>query len=80
MQKKLTRGVIEGLKTTGKSDLYVGDTMVMELGVRVKPSGSQAYVVQYRQGGGRQSKSVRLTRDSLSSVSLDDARRAARTQ
>ena len=79
MQKKLTREVIEGLKAKGKSDLFVWDTIVMGLGVRVKPSGSKAYVVQYRQGGGRQSKSVRLTIDSLSSISLDDARKAART-
>lgn len=79
MRKKLTRELIEGLVAKEKSDLFVWDTTVMGLGVRVKPSGSKSYIVQYRQGGGRHSKSVRLTIDNLSSITLDDARKAART-
>ncbi len=38
MRKKLTRDVIEGLSARDKSDLFVWDTTVMGLGVRVKPS------------------------------------------
>ena len=78
-RKKLTRDVIEGLAARDKSDLFVRDTTVMGLGVRVKPGGSKSFIVQYRQGGGRHSKSVRLTIDSLSSIILDEARKVART-
>ncbi len=78
MRTKLTREVIEKIRPT-KGDLFVWDTMVMGFGVRIKPTGAKAYVVQYRQGSGRHSKSVRLTIDSVASISLDDARRAART-
>ena len=78
MRTKLTREVIDKLQPA-KGDLFVWDTMVMGLGVRIKPSGTKAFVVQYRQGSGRHSKSVRLTVDSVASISLEDARRSART-
>jgi len=79
MRAKLTREAITRIRAHPKRDVFVWDTSVMGLGVRVKPTGSKAYVVQYRMGSGRNSKSVRLTIDSFSSISLDDARKAART-
>jgi len=79
MRTKLTRDLIGSLKPAVANDVFAWDTAVVGLGVRVKPSGTKSYVVQYRMGAGRGSKSVRITIDDVTSVSLEDARKVARS-
>jgi integrase len=79
VKAKLTRDLIAKLAPPrSKKDAFVWDTAVIGLGVRAKSTGGKAYVVHYRQGSGRASKSVRITIDSVSSITLDDARKNAR--
>jgi integrase len=58
-------------------EFTVMDTEVPELGARVRQSGARSYVVRYRLGGRRHGER-RVTIGSTESVSLGDARRAAR--
>ena len=48
MKAKLTKRFIENLAAEGSRDLWVWDTELPGFGVRVKPSGVKAYVLQYR--------------------------------
>lgn len=74
---KLTKELVAKLGTCGE-DKIVWDTVVVGMGVRVRASGHMPNVVQYREGSGRASKSVRIALDDVASVSLDDARKAAK--
>jgi hypothetical protein len=53
------------------------DSTVVGMGIRMRASGYMTYVVQYRLGTGRHSKSVRVTLDDAASVNLDEARKVA---
>jgi integrase len=77
MRGKLTNDSVHRLSPASK-DYFLWDSIVMGLGVRVKASGAKAFVVQYRRGSGRSSTTVRITIDRVGSISLDDARKAAR--
>jgi integrase len=78
MQGKLTKELLSKIQTEGK-ELIMWDTLVVGLGARARSSGNVSFVVQYRKGSGRRSRSVRLTLDSIRSMSLDDARKTARS-
>ncbi len=77
MRMKLTKEFLAKLAVCGE-DKIVWDTVAVGMGVRVRASGHMTYVVQYRAGSGRASKSVRISLDDVASVSLDDARKAAK--
>ena len=77
MRAKLTKENITELASE-KVNKIVWDSTVVGMGIRMRASGHMTYVVQYRLGTGRHSKSVRVTLDDVASVNLDDARKAAK--
>jgi len=70
---KLTKQTISNL-ATGNRDKVIWDTSLPGFGVRVKPSGVKAYVLQYRNRHGR---SKRLTLGRVGQITLDQARKEA---
>jgi len=61
MQAKLTKRTVDASAATA-SDLWVWDTEIKGFGLRVRPNGRKAYVVEYRPGdGGRQAQKRRYT-------------------
>jgi hypothetical protein len=50
---KLTRRFLDALKPRANADLFVWDSALVGFGVRVKPSGAAAFLVQYRTPQGR---------------------------
>ena len=75
MKAKLTKRFIENLAAEGSRDLWVWDTELPSFGVRVKPSGVKAYVLQYRNMR-RQSRKITIGRRGV--LTLEEARRVAR--
>ncbi len=71
---KLTKRIVETLKP-GTGDVFAWDDELRGFGVRVKPSGTRAYLVQYRTQHGR---SRRLTIGQHGRLTVDQARREAR--
>ncbi|WP_413992440.1 tyrosine-type recombinase/integrase [Labrys okinawensis] len=47
---KLTKSVVDALQHEDGRDLFVWDTIVRGFGVRLKPSGTKTFVIQYRNG------------------------------
>lgn len=72
---KLTKKVIDGLKPDPERDVFVWDSELRGFGVRIKPSGAGAWLVQYRTLEGR---SGRLTVGKVGTLTPDEARRLAR--
>jgi integrase len=63
----------------GKSELILQDADVPGLAVRIYPTGRKVFIIQYRaEGGGRQAPQRRLALGEVGSISLSDARKAAR--
>jgi integrase len=81
-RRPLTRNRIEKAKVPhGTSQIMLWDTVVSGFGVRCLPGGSKTFVFRYRPHGGGRSANPRLLRlGSFPSISLDDARKAARIQ
>lgn len=71
---KLTKKIVEGLVSSG-GEKFVWDTDVRGLGIRVKPSGSRSYLIQYRNSARR---TRRLVLGSCTVLNIDDARIIAR--
>ncbi len=76
----LTKIRIEKAKApTGADQLMLWDSAVSGFGVRCLPGGSKTFVYRYRPHGGGRSVNPRLLKlGSFPSISLDDARAAAR--
>ena len=72
MRSKLTKRTVDALPA---GDYSVWDTELPGFGMRVKPSGRRAWIVQYRNGFGR---SRRLTIGSYPKLTPAEAREAAR--
>jgi len=70
---KLTKPIISKL-TAGNRDQVIWDSSLPGFGVRVKPSGVKAYVLQYRN---RHGSSKRLTLGRVGQITLDQARKEA---
>jgi len=70
---KLTKAQITSLKA-GNQDQVIWDSSLPGFGVRVKPSGVKAFVLQYRNQHGR---SKRLTLGRVGQITLDQARKEA---
>lgn len=73
---KLTKSSVEEIKATDK-DQFVWDSDIPGFGLRVKPSGSRSYLIQYRDGQGR---SKRLTIGQHGKITAEQARSEAKRQ
>jgi hypothetical protein len=71
---KLTKRSIDALKPN-EDDAVYWDPELRGFGLRVKPSGSKSFVIQYRN---RQGRSRRLTVGQYGRMTPDEARREAR--
>jgi hypothetical protein len=78
----LTKSRIEKAKVPpGTGQIMLWDTIVSGFGVRCLPGGSKTFVFRYRPHGGGRSVNPRLLKlGAFPSISLDDARGAARIQ
>ncbi len=72
---KLTKRVVDSLVANPERDIFVWDDDLIGFGLRVKPSGSKSFFIQYRNAQGR---SRRLTVGSYGRLTPDEARREAR--
>lgn len=72
---KLTKRFIDTLKPTEGRDVFHWDDALKGFGVRIKPSGSAAYLVQYRTDEGA---TRRLTIGKVRTLTPDEARGLAR--
>ena len=76
---KLTKRVVDGLAATSGKPLYAYDTELRGLGVRCMPSGVKSWIVEYRpRGGGRGTSRKRMTLGATTTLTPDEARKAAR--
>ena len=74
---KLTKRVIDTTPTTGR-DQFLWDTEVKGFGVRIWPSGRRTFVAKYRCGGGRSGATRRYTLGTYGTLTVEEARTAAR--
>jgi integrase len=72
---KLTKRVIDALRPTPGADLFAWDNELRGFGVRMKPSGSASFLVQYRTAQG---KTRRLAFARLGTITPEQARIRAR--
>jgi integrase len=72
---KLTKRVIDGLRPIPGSDLFAWDSELRGFGIRMKPSGSASFLVQYRTAQGN---TRRLAFARLGTITPDQARTRAR--
>ncbi|KRB83133.1 integrase [Sphingomonas sp. Root710] len=71
---KLTKQILDQLRPIAGRDVMAWDGELRGFGVRIKPSGARAFVLQYRNAEGR---SRRLTLGSASVLTPDAARKLA---
>jgi integrase len=76
MGNRIGKRFVDGLAVTGK-EYFAWDDDLPGFGVRVRASGTKAYVFQYRAGAGRSAPSRRVTIGSTSNLSPDQARKIA---
>src|SRR5215813_2174795 len=50
---KLTKRVVDAIEPAAKQDVFAWDGELRGFGLRVKPSGARAYLIQYRNSEGR---------------------------
>jgi len=72
---KLTKRIIDALHPPQGADLFAWDNELRGFGVRMKPSGSASYIVQYRTAQGR---TRRLAFAKVGTVTPEQARTRAR--
>ena len=74
----LTRRAIEALRPQRQAWI-AWDTQVTGFGVRVQPTGTKSYIINYRpRGGGRAAPNRRIAIGRVDSMAPDTARRRAR--
>lgn len=78
MKIRISKRTVDGLKPAEKP--YIAyDIDLTGFGVRVMPTGSKSYVIEYRSGfGGRGVRSTRLSLGSTKTLTPDEARKLAR--
>jgi integrase len=53
MKKKLSKSVIDGIMPDASKDIFVWDTELRGFGLRIKPSGTRTFIIQYRNKHGK---------------------------
>jgi len=76
-QSRITKRTVASLQATGR-DYINWDGELPGFGVRVRPSGTKSYVVQYRAGRGRKAPSRRMTIGAASKLTPEEARAVAK--
>lgn len=76
MRAKLTKRTVEAASADPQRDVFLWDTDLHGFGLRVKPSGVKAFVIQYRPSGARYAR--RFTLANTGTVTVEEARQIAR--
>jgi integrase len=77
---KLTKRVVDGIEPTGKRAFWY-DAELKGFGLKVEPSGTMTWIVEYRPGaGGRSTGKKRLTLGKVGTLAPEQARDLARTK
>jgi integrase len=76
-RRRMTKRLVDGLRATDR-DYIIWDGELPGFGVRVRPSGTKSYVVQYRAGRGRKAPSRRITIATISKLTPSEARGIAK--
>ncbi len=76
MREKITKRRIDALKPTPGEDMHLWDTEIKGLGLRVKPSGTKSFVLDYYAPNFHQ-KRRRMTLGLFGPLTVEDARRRA---
>jgi integrase len=74
---RLTKTVVEHCPRQ-KSDVFLWDAELKGFGVRVWPSGRKTFIAKYRVGGGRNGLTRRFTIGTFGTLTVDEARAAAK--
>lgn len=74
---RLTKRTISALRSRTR-EFIAWDCDLVGFGVRVRPSGSKSFVVQYRAGTGRNSPVRKLTLGAIKKLTTDEARALAK--
>jgi integrase len=74
---RITKRMVDSLKVTA-AEYVAWDGDIPGFGVRVRPSGSKSYIVQYRAGAGRKAPTRKLTLGAVGKLTPDEARNLAR--
>ena len=76
-QVRITKSVVDKVMP-GDRDVFIWDRELKGFGVRVWPSGRKTFVAKYRVGGGREGTTRRFTIGTYGTLTVDEARAAAR--
>ena len=74
---RITKRMVDSLKVAA-AEYVAWDGDIPGFGVRVRPSGSKSYIVQYRAGVGRKAPTRKLTLGTVGKLTPDEARNLAR--
>src|SRR5262245_37172823 len=77
-RRKLTETTVGRLLVPATGQAMVWDSLVTGFAVRILPGGSRTFWLQYRTPGGRSGKSRMIRVGAWPSISVADARKAAR--
>jgi integrase len=78
-RSRISKKLIDGLRPSER-EFVVWDTALPGFGVRMRPSGAASYVVQYRDGKGREAADIKFTLGSVGKLTPDEARAKARAE
>ena len=71
---RLTKRIVDTARPDAQRDVFVWDSELRGLGLRVKPNGKRSFFIQYRNRNGR---SRRFTIGQYGRLTPDEARRQA---
>ena len=72
---RLTKRLVEAIKPTANKDIFAWDSEIRGLGIRLKPSGTKTFFVQYRNEARR---TRRLVLGQFGVLTVEQARELAR--